>query len=341
MPEFRMRPIAKNDLGRFLKLVGSIGSSLTSLPYDEGRLKEKIDESIHAFDPNLKAPKKENYLFVMESLKSGELVGVSGIKSKAGYDIRFSAFDLKKEKHLFEEDGEACEVEYLEFKKDRGDASEVCSLYLKPEARKDGLGALLALSRYLFIAQNRERFHEEVIAEMRGYKREDGTSPFFDAVGQCFYRNDFEEVDLRRGRGEYDYIFAFLPKLPIYVPLLPKDAQDAIGRPHKNTESAVKLLEREGFSKMSEVDILDAGPTYGAQTGSIRAVKETKTGVLKRIEKGMNEKERKTIVASGGVDFRACFGLVEEIAQGEVAVEESVASALELKVGEPIAYLKI
>ena len=50
-----------------------------------------------------------------------------------------------------------------------------------------------------------------------------------------------------------------MPVHPIYVPLLPKDAQDVIAQVHESTKNALKLLERENFSFQNEVDIFEAG----------------------------------------------------------------------------------
>jgi arginine N-succinyltransferase len=60
-------------------------------------------------------------------------------------------------------------------------ASEIAGLFLHPDARTGGMGAMLARSRYLFIAQHRERFGDQVVAELRGWMEGD-TSPFWDAV---------------------------------------------------------------------------------------------------------------------------------------------------------------
>ncbi len=48
-----------------------------------------------------------------------------------------------------------------------------------------------------------------------------------------------------------------MPKLPIYINLLSKEAQAVIGQVHDNTKPALKLLEREGFCCRDYVDIFD------------------------------------------------------------------------------------
>src|SRR3546814_3288265 len=59
-------------------------------------------------------------------------------------------------------------AEMLNLVTDFEGATEVGGLFLHPEKRRDGVGRLLARSRYLFIAMHRRRFGEEVMAELRG-----------------------------------------------------------------------------------------------------------------------------------------------------------------------------
>src|SRR5205807_6339316 len=56
------------------------------------------------------------------------------------------------------------------------------------------------------------------------------------------------------------FIADLMPTHPIYIPLLPKEAQEAIGQVQEQTRPAVKILEEEGFKVSGMVDIFDAGP---------------------------------------------------------------------------------
>ena len=61
-----------------------------------------------------------------------------------------------------------------------------------------------------------------------------------------------------------------MPKYPIYVSLLSKQAQAVIGKVHEKTKPALQLLEQEGFICRGYVDIFDAGPTVEANLKHIR-----------------------------------------------------------------------
>lgn len=67
-----------------------------------------------------------------------------------------------------------------------------------------------------------------------------------------------------------------MPKYPIYVSLLSKEAQAVIGKVHEKTRPALALLQSEGFSNTGYVDIFDAGPTVEAKVEHIRTVRSSR-----------------------------------------------------------------
>src|SRR5690606_40386071 len=71
-------------------------------------------------------------------------------------------------------------------------------------------------------------------------------------------------------------LYELMPKLPIYVKLLPKEAQEVIGQVHENTRPALAMLQSEGFRFRGYVDIFDAGPTVESEIENIRSVRESK-----------------------------------------------------------------
>ena len=119
--------------------------------------------------------------------------------------------------------------------------------------------ALLARSRYMFIAQHRGRFGDVVIADLRGWV-EHGSSPFWEAVAGPFFGSGFLEADLHNAVHGNQFIADLMPRYPIYTSMLPAAARAAIGRPHD-----------EGYC-----DIFDAGPTVQARTDQIRTVRESR-----------------------------------------------------------------
>jgi arginine N-succinyltransferase len=59
----------------------------------------------------------------------------------------------------------------------------------------------------------------------------------------------------------------------VYVPLLPEEAQWAIGQLHPVAELPFGILLDEGFDADSYVDIFDGGPTADARLGMLKTVR--------------------------------------------------------------------
>ena len=167
-------------------------------------------------------------------------------------------------------------VDILTLCNDYTGVSELCTLFLRESSRKKNNGRLLSKFRFLFIAEFRSRFADRVIAEMRGVSDEDGHSPFWKWLQDSFFSVDFPTADYLTGIGQKVFIAELMPKYPIYVSLLSKEAQAVIGKVHEKTRPALALLQSEGFSNTGYVDIFDAGPTVEAKVEHIRSVRSSR-----------------------------------------------------------------
>jgi arginine N-succinyltransferase len=136
-------------------------------------------------------------------------------------------------------------------------------------------GKWLSKSRFLFIAQFQQLFTEKIIAEMRGYQLDDGTSPFYEGLGRHFFKMDFNHVDGLTAIGKKSFIAELMPRQPLYVDYLPEDAREVIGQVHRSTLPARKLLEQEGMHYEGYVDIFDAGPVLQGRVSELRAVRDS------------------------------------------------------------------
>ena len=82
-------------------------------------------------------------------------------------------------------------------------------------------------------------------------------------------------------------IVELMPHYPVYVPLLPGDAQAAMGQIHPDGELAFSLLTEEGFEADDYIDIFDGGPILQAHKNSLRTfsgsmVRRVTTGRTRR-----------------------------------------------------------
>ena len=63
-----------------------------------------------------------------------------------------------------------------------------------------------------------------------------------------------------------------MPQSPVYVPLLPEQAQWAIGQLHPVGELPFSILLDEGFDTETYIDIFDGGPTVDARVAMLKTV---------------------------------------------------------------------
>ncbi|MBX0015916.1 arginine N-succinyltransferase [Escherichia coli] len=159
---------------------------------------------------------------------------------------------------------------------DHTGSSELCTLFLDPEWRKEGNGYLLSKSRFMFMAAFRDKFNDKVVAEMRGVINEHGYSPFWQSLGKRFFSMDFSRADFLCGTGQKAFIAELMPKHPIYTHFLSQEAQDVIGQVHPQTAPARAVLEKEGFRYRNYIDIFDGGPTLECDIDRVRAIRKSR-----------------------------------------------------------------
>jgi len=330
-----IRPITLADLPAVQALVGTIRDGLTSLPNDPSFLEARIHASLQAFYPSIRHPGSEHYLFVLEDLASGRVLGTAGLIARVGGFDPFYSYERRRERFAHPPLGLDHEIEVLHLKTNFKGPSEVCSLFLHPDARAGGLGRLLSRSRFLFVAAFPHRFADTVIAEMRGWIGENGTSPFWESVARPFFQREFSQADFLSGLGEKDFIAALMPRHPIYVPLLPPAAQAVIGRVHRETEPALRLLEQEGFTATREVDIFDAGPLLAAPRDQLRTVRERLHWTLDQAGPSPSSGDPLHLIANPQLAFRATLAPLPAIPGGPCHLPTALADALQLVPGAP------
>jgi arginine N-succinyltransferase len=334
---FIIRPIHSNDLEALLDLLKDSGHGLTSLPRDKDVLAQKIKHSQRSFEHRMDRPGGELYLFVMEEIFHGRIVGVSGIISKIGGFEPYYFYRLKEE--LFKSKMLSAEknVKSLHFEAIYNGPAEICSLYLHPLYRNAQNGRFLSLSRFLFMSNDRKYFEDEVIAEMRGKVDEFGISPFYNAVGKKFLQMDFAQADYLTLKSK-KFIDELLPKYPILIDLLPQEAQSVIAEVHDNTIPARKILEQEGFSFSGLVGIFEPGPVLKANLDEVRALKESRVAKISHIDSNKMDNNVQIICSTTGT-FKATLGKIKINEDQTVNIEAVTAAGLGLKLGDAIRFV--
>lgn len=272
---FVARPIARDDLPELLALSELTGTGLTTLPADHDRLLARIDRSLASFE-GAAARADECYMFVLVDTASGRVVGTSGIEAAIGLAEPFYNFRVGTLVHASRQLGVYTSVPILFLGNDHTGHTELVSLFVDQRFRHARSGTLISKSRLLFIAEFAGRFATRVIAELRGTLAADGRSPFWEGLGRHFFAIDYSAADYLTGVGHKAFIAELMPRHPVYLNLLPRDARDAVGVVHDDTRPARALLEQEGFRYEGYIDIFDAGPTLECLRDDIGALRHSR-----------------------------------------------------------------
>lgn len=331
-----IRPVEMTDLPALADLAGKAGVGMTSLASDPQLLREKIEFSLSSFarKPDLEPERPEEalYFFVAEDLLNAKLAGTTAIKSQIGLKYPFYSYRLDRIVHASPQLGVHKIMPTLYLSNDCTGAVELASLLVAPQYLSGGHGRLLSKSRFLFLAQHQALFPERVIADMRGVSDEHGSSAFWNALGRHFFSMDFPLADRLSGGRSKAFIAELMPRNPIYVPLLPEDAQQVIGRVHPKTEAARALLETEGFRHRGYVDIFDAGPTLEAELSEILAIKRSRK---LKVQVGEPGNEHYLLANQSWQNYR-CIQAPAQLSEDGLMVSADCLAALQAESGDAL-----
>ena len=347
-----IRPVCLNDLDALLSLAAQTGYGLTTLPCDRDLLRSRISKSVRSFrriaeDPcpdsaDAQPLGSESFMFVAEAsagaMETKKVIGTSSIVSKVGgfqpfYNYRLETSVLHSDILQVHK-----EIKTLHLVADHNGPAEIGGLFLSPDYRREQTGRLLSLSRFLFMSQHRHCFDPLVVAELRGVIDDAGQSPFWNALGRHFFDVELPKADYLSGVDKR-FIADLMPRHPIYVPLLPPDAQQVIGKVHEKTQPALKLLQDEGFVDAGMVDIFDAGPTLKCKLAEIRTVQLSRVSkVVKIVEAG---ESANSLISTTSGEFRGCKGWIDAITPEQIAIDRQAADALGIGIGQHVCHVSI
>ncbi|MBP8236123.1 MAG: arginine/ornithine succinyltransferase subunit alpha [Pseudomonas sp.] len=332
-----MRPAQMADLTEVQRLAADSPVGVTSLPDDADRLGEKIAASEASFAAEVSFNGEESYFFVLEDSESGRLVGCSGIVASAGYSEPFYSFRNETFVHNSRELKIHNKIHVLSLCHDLTGNSLLTSFYVERPLVNTAWSELNSRGRLLFLANHPERFADAVVVEIVGYSDEAGDSPFWDAVGRNFFDMNYTEAERLCGLKSRTFLAELMPHYPIYVPLLPDEAQESMGQVHPRAQISFDILMREGFETDHYIDIFDGGPTLHARTSGIRSIAQSLV-VPVRLSADKEEPVkggRPYLVCNGQLqDFRAIVAELDWVPGKPVTL--SVAAAEALGVGEGV-----
>ncbi|MEO1101321.1 MAG: arginine N-succinyltransferase [Pseudomonadota bacterium] len=333
MSAYVMRPSRSDDFDALMELAELSGPGFTSLPVNEERIEGRLEKSTAAFAGNLPRPEYGKYLLMMEDAETGEVVGCSAVKAGVGIDHPFFNYRIITLAQASQAADRRFDMDALVLTNEFVGYTEVGTLFLKPETRGTGAGRLAAQSRYLLMAAKPDRFGDKVLAELRGVVSREGETPFWDCLGEHFFRMSFTEADYLSAVSDNQFILDLMPKYPIYIDLLPPEAREVIGRVHPEGVGALKLLEWEGFEFERVIDIFDGGPMVTTRRSVIRTIRESEVLTVEAGEVGDNAAQ--ALISNDRMeDFRTTLATGEPTGDDSFVVSLDVMDRLKLKPGD-------
>ena len=247
---------------------------LSSLQPRLNFLKDYIKSSEKSFSQKHNSDQPCKYLLGMYEGVGGKLIGCAAVKTKTGINTPFINFDI-----LGEGDDQ-----HLKASSRFMGSTEVGSLYLDPDYRSLGLGSYLARVRYLLMATEPWRFDDCVIAELRGICGIDG-SPLYDHIFKDKLEKNFMEADTEYFDRNPKSLGDIVPIGKLNICDMPINVRASLGQPNASGQTAMRLLQSEGFVFTGTVDLFDGGPIMSVHRDTIRTIMNSKVLKAKRQEK--------------------------------------------------------
>lgn len=279
---FVLRPAEPGDLDALERMALASAAGITTLPPDRAALQARLERSCASLASADQPTGEELYLFVLEDCaRTGRdgthaVVGTCAITARAGFADRFYCYRNETIVHASMALRARNRVHTLHLCHALTDTTLLSSFFIEPAYEHGVAPQLLSRARLLFIAEFAERFSDHIASESPGLADGDGRCPFWDAVGRRFFDMDYPQAErLAMGRSKA-FIAELLPQAPIYVPLLPEEAQWAIGQLNPVAEVPFAILLEEGFEPETYVDVFDGGPIVDAPLATLRTVAQSR-----------------------------------------------------------------
>ncbi len=302
-----VRPARLEDVSDLTELSQKAGRGLTTMPKTRGEMTARVEDSMAAFASRDAGPDKEvteKYLLVLE--EEERVLGTAGIFTNLGSERPFYSYRLSHITNQSPELNIRSDVEILSLVNDYHGYCELGTLFLDPAWRGGGRGRLLSFSRFMLMAADPDRFNQNVLAEIRGWSDSDERFPFWEAIGQKFFKMGFVEAD-SRSTHDTRFIADLMPKHPIYVSLISAEAQRIIGQPHTLSRPAMELLESQGFRYRNCMDILDAGPSIETVVKDVEVIRNSQKATVVIDDSVGGEEGKKWLVANPALEKFSCL----------------------------------
>src|SRR5688572_3694725 len=198
-----IRDVQKTDLAALKHLAAVLNTM--NLPDDEEALESLIDRSVRSFSGKIKNPFEREFLFVLEDLRNGRIIGTSMVIAQHGTrEAPHVFFEVSEREHYSASLDRHLKHKVLSIAFNYAGPTETGGLGVEPASRgtPDRPGKQLSFVRFLFIAMHRKAFRDRVLAELLPPLMPDGRSHLWESVGSRFTGLTYQEADLLSRRNK-------------------------------------------------------------------------------------------------------------------------------------------
>jgi len=328
-----------SDLDALMHLSHEVGVGMTTMPTDEASWRKKLAQTDSDFDKTIDEPNGEIYFMVLEDSEKSKVVGCCALYAGVGMQQPFYSYRLSRLTKSSEKLDITIHTDILHLVNDYMGCTELGSLFVLPKYRHDGVGKFLSRSRLMLLADFPERFNKRVFAELRGWLNEHDQSPFWENVTSKFFGISYQGADFISAIDGSQFISDLMPKHPLYLELLPKEARDVVGKAHKDAMGAMTILQREGLEYTGYLDVFDAGPCIQANVENVKSVSNSETVNIARIEEILdpNHVNNPQIISNRCLkNYRLVEQPVQFLSDKEIVISPSTAKALNVSQGQSV-----
>jgi arginine N-succinyltransferase len=278
---FLIREAETKDLDDLLVLSNTPG--MFNIPSDRKAMADRIAFSRRSFKTKVKNPK---YVFVCEDLETHHVVATSMISHQHGtIESPHFFFKIGTERRYSKKIQTGFVHGTLTLKSQTNGPSELGGLIVVEQYRNHEakIGRQIFFSRLLFLFQNRNRFKEDLIAELLPPLNKKGHSPLWEAIGRRFTDMDYWDADALCSKNK-DFIHDLFPSGKIYTTFLTSEARNSLGKVGVGTEPVLHLLKRIGFEYYNEVDPFDGGPHLRAKASKLLPIQKACSVQIKALK---------------------------------------------------------
>lgn len=305
---FVVRPVELSDIDALETLAAVTMPGVHTLPKTREKIAASVERSIASFAAHVDIPSEESYLFVLEQQATRAIVGTAAIFASAGSNGTYFSFRNDVIQQVSRDLNISHSVHALTLCSELTAYSQLSGFYVSNRGTAGLEAALLSRARLLFAVLAPHRFGDRFFVPLAGVTDKNGQSPFWEALGRKFFKMDFLEAErVIGGARNRTLIVELMPHYPVYVPLLPGDAQAAMGQIHGDGELAFSLLTEEGFEADDYIDIFDGGPILQAHKNALRTFAGSMLRRVAPLDAGMSSELPVTyaVAASNERNFRA------------------------------------